>query len=604
MKHLKTTLAVFACVLSVTAAAQVRNLFFNSYDDIVRMDFTIVPPELIPTGVGNGFESIAHAEDAGGNILFFANSNGIYRGNGTLMFGSAGILINPSSTEVAVCPVPGQSQKYYVIYNSEVCSPLYYSIVDLSLMGGAGDVTALNTQIAAGSYSEGMEVIKRPCSEDLALLVYECDAGIKRFDILANGITNETLLAALPIPPPVNPQSSIYQGRGELDYHNGRLGLAFTFTPSVYFADFDPFTFTLSNGNLVNFTPAGNSGMYGLEFSPDGSKAYVSHWYQNFTDNLFQYDFSTGNITGFHLYSNAGDPFYPETGPGQIELGSDGNLYVIMDGGDEIVRIKNAGSPNPQITYIPAGTTLAMGISDPVQSEIFEAPAGHTIILCQGDTAELFAPAIPNSTFLWSTGATDFSISVTEPGTYWVQVSGACEVTDTFHVYDTNFDLGPEQSFCEGDSLLIGAEIPGADYLWSTDETTSHIYLSGGGSYWLEISVPQCQSTISDTVLVKIKGSPAELEMPNVFTPNGDQINDRYIPVTAPLTDRFRLYIYDRWGVKIAETEDYMLGWDGKNGAGDTFPDGVYYWIVEQVSECDDKKVTQHGFFHILATGQ
>jgi gliding motility-associated-like protein len=52
---------------------------------------------------------------------------------------------------------------------------------------------------------------------------------------------------------------------------------------------------------------------------------------------------------------------------------------------------------------------------------------------------------------------------------------------------------------------------------------------------------------------------------PNAFTPNGDGINDVFIPVgTGIEPDSYEMWIFDRWGNLLFYTDDLAKGWDGK----------------------------------------
>ena len=67
------------------------------------------------------------------------------------------------------------------------------------------------------------------------------------------------------------------------------------------------------------------------------------------------------------------------------------------------------------------------------------------------------------------------------------------------------------------------------------------------------------------------------LEMPNAFSPNGDGINDYFIPITYPynLTSA-TLSIYNTWGKLVYSTDDLLSGWNGSN-----LPNGTYYYSVQ-----------------------
>jgi gliding motility-associated-like protein len=74
------------------------------------------------------------------------------------------------------------------------------------------------------------------------------------------------------------------------------------------------------------------------------------------------------------------------------------------------------------------------------------------------------------------------------------------------------------------------------------------------------------------------------LEMPNVFTPNGDGKNDEFQPVQCPrFVKSAELIIVNRWGAKVYQSNsaDVSLKWNGKNNKGQELPGGVYYYQVQ-----------------------
>jgi gliding motility-associated-like protein len=75
---------------------------------------------------------------------------------------------------------------------------------------------------------------------------------------------------------------------------------------------------------------------------------------------------------------------------------------------------------------------------------------------------------------------------------------------------------------------------------------------------------------------------PSKLEVPNVFTPNGDGSNDVFFFKTANLIE-ITAIIFDRWGNKVYETDSSTdnVGWDGKNLLGKDCAPGVYFYIVK-----------------------
>jgi gliding motility-associated-like protein len=69
-------------------------------------------------------------------------------------------------------------------------------------------------------------------------------------------------------------------------------------------------------------------------------------------------------------------------------------------------------------------------------------------------------------------------------------------------------------------------------------------------------------------------------ELPNVFTPNGDNVNDVYNALPYRYIKSVDMKIYDRWGVLLYQTADPHIHWDGKAlQSGKLCSDGVYYYI-------------------------
>jgi gliding motility-associated-like protein len=87
-----------------------------------------------------------------------------------------------------------------------------------------------------------------------------------------------------------------------------------------------------------------------------------------------------------------------------------------------------------------------------------------------------------------------------------------------------------------------------------------------------------CQSSATKTIVVDI---PSKLEVPNVFTPNGDGSNDLFFVRSANLTE-ITAMIFDRWGHKIYELTSSTgnIAWDGKNQLGKDVPEGTYFYII------------------------
>jgi gliding motility-associated-like protein len=189
----------------------------------------------------------------------------------------------------------------------------------------------------------------------------------------------------------------------------------------------------------------------------------------------------------------------------------------------------------------------------------------------------------PIYSYKWSTGQTSSSISIIQSGTYWVSVINSqynkCDVKDTINVRiipTPIFSLPPNITMCSHDSInlyVAQPEIYLYDFLWSDGNTSANYILEGlaPGTYHIRVKVIGCD-TLTDSTIVLVQD--CQIEIPNVITPNGDGINDHFYITNIEFYPNSEIKIYNRWGKKIYESENYQGDWDGDNHS-----DGTYFYI-------------------------
>ncbi|MCH8317956.1 MAG: gliding motility-associated C-terminal domain-containing protein [Bacteroidetes bacterium] len=126
----------------------------------------------------------------------------------------------------------------------------------------------------------------------------------------------------------------------------------------------------------------------------------------------------------------------------------------------------------------------------------------------------------------------------------------------------------------------------------STAEFPTYIYPNTGTYIVRLVANPGSVCTDTGYITINIKDC-GIIYIPNAFSPNKDGDND-ILFVRASGIKNIKLFIYNRWGEKVFETEHISNGWDGTYRGGKPLNTGVFAWYAE-VEFNDDKKVYRKG---------
>lgn len=208
---------------------------------------------------------------------------------------------------------------------------------------------------------------------------------------------------------------------------------------------------------------------------------------------------------------------------------------------------------------------------------------------CDRDTLALTASLL-NSTYQWSTGSTDSTIYVLESGSYWVIATNDC-----FSIFDEievdfkplpYFELPNDTTLCYSENLII--DINSVQYAgtWWNTSYTSPITVEEEGQYIATAMYQNC--FYRDTINVAFEDCEMSLNIPNVFTPNGDGINDLFVLEGANVNS-INVQILNRWGQVVFESNDMNISWDGKTRDNRTCPAGTYFYVIMVKNETRSK---------------
>jgi gliding motility-associated-like protein len=314
--------------------------------------------------------------------------------------------------------------------------------------------------------------------------------------------------------------------------------------------------------------PTANASFMDLSTIADGTQA------------LFVYNWDFGDpSSGAANYSTLTNPShtYNTTGPYSV------NLQVTSGAGcvDDTTIILNTIHPEPIGSFLTDKPETCLGQSIRFTDNT-NAMGGVTTQwnwdLGDGSTSTL-------STFNYTYSA---------PGTYIVSLytynNFGCRSTTysssvTIHPYPT-VDAGPDRLVLEGGQIVLQPVVSGSNlsYLWTPNQYfgSSNTLLSptvlgvADITYTLTVTgIGGCAT--SDQVFVKVLKYP---EIPNVFSPNGDGINDKWVIKYLESYPGCTVDVFNRYGQLIYHSVGYDNPWDGTY-KGSSVPTGTYYYIVD-----------------------
>lgn len=160
---------------------------------------------------------------------------------------------------------------------------------------------------------------------------------------------------------------------------------------------------------------------------------------------------------------------------------------------------------------------------------------------------------------------------------------------ESIHV-DADFEIDPGQGEAPLEVFITDNSVRAHSYRWEFGDDSvsyladpvSHTYYKPG-TYTLSLFIESDQFC-SDSLSHKIIVEPSSLNIPNVFTPDGDGINDFFLVDNKSLRSIFvqvfsrngqRVYVFEGYGDALKDWQ----GWDGTIGSSRASP-GVYYYII------------------------
>lgn len=418
----------------VKGQGEANNWYFG---ENAGLTFNGGAPAALIDGNLNTIEGCATISDAAGNLKFYTDGRTVYNRNHMTMPNGSGLQGNSSSSQSGlIVPHPGNPDLYYIFTLQSLAAPggLRYSVVDITLDGGLGDVTAEKNVLLHDPTSEKITAVSHENGTDVWVISHKYNSDeFEVYLITATGINTTPVTSAVGFNLTVLTDTI---GCMKASPDGTKIGVVYSDSEVLELLEFDPATGIISNPISINSFGTNASGfaseIYGIEFSPRSTYMYVTES----VDGVYQFDVT--NYSGAAI--NASKTFLGKvsstssTGANRaLQLASDGRIYMAVDGATSLAAIDNPDNTPVPASFIPNAVSLNGRISrsglPPFIQSYFDI--GFLVEqVCEGDTTQFTANlSQPYTSILWDFG--DGSTSTGENPGHIYAAAGSYDVVLT-----------------------------------------------------------------------------------------------------------------------------------------------------------------------------
>ena len=540
MKHI-VSITLFL-VITIISYSQSENQIWQLSEGI-EMDLNSFPPSLTKQ---NNFRqtyldrinfpvvAVATISDSSGNLLFYSDGYTAFNNNHEVMEHGRNLQADLQIEQsVLIVPKPRDNNKFYLFTsgkspasifaqpNVDFASVLTYSIVDMSLNDGKGDIIEhqKNQRIQIG-ITHGLAAAKGNCENVWLIVKSFCDITV--YEITADGI-REAGVSTSSLCSGVFSTSTL-----KISPDNSKICVVNNIFHLVLKDFIELFDFNNNTGEvkpLVALKTSINEDYYaGISFSPKGNYLYA-YFFNSLTSNtLVRYDLSSNDPN--QIIASGWIIARPQTYIRDLQIG-----------GDNVIYAQNR-------SYLGAITN-----PDQISSKYIDSLVDY-----------------PDEERVRS----NFQNLVVVP--------------TKSKLLDTNLP-SLDTSFCSGESVLIDLNSYSEfDITWQDGSQSSQYSIDEAGTYSVLIEDQGCAVSDTFLVEEK-ENCECNLFIPNAFSPNEDGINDVFQISSNCEVSNFSLSVYSNWGELLFESSSISTSWDGSMGKRKLQPGVYVYQISYNLND-------------------
>ncbi len=289
-----------------------------------------------------------------------------------------------------------------------------------------------------------------------------------------------------------------------------------------------------------------------------------------------------------------------------------GTSCLWNDGSIQPVRVV---SPTVSSVFTVIGTS-PNGCTDTETGSVTVIPALEVSIsgtsdFCEGTSTILSVSGnLPEMTFTWTpSGNTGQVFVVNDSNAGWIFVEGSyngClsgrDSVLTMTLPNPQIIVPNNFQVCPGEPVVasVSSDLPNSTFVWNPGNLTGSVntlYSNETTTYYVYAQNGSCISE-TDSFVVDLSLA-CFVEVPNVFTPNGDHINDYFSLVSYAGISSLEIDIANRWGNLVRSFSKPDFKWDGKDTAGKEMAEGVYFYRMKVVLSSGEE-LEKQGFIEVF----
>ena len=328
------------------------------------LDFSTNPPNAIKGSLSTD-EGSASISDSNGVLQFYTDGSTVYDRTGAIMNNGVGLLGDSSSAQSAIIvPKPKDPNIYYVFTvgnqtgSGTSGNGVMYSIVDMSLNVGFGAVTSKNINLNSSENAREKITSVRGDACNTFWVITSDRNNFYAYLIDENGVQNSAITSIH--------NNNLDNLRGYLKISpDGTTLVNASASSGTYIFDFNAATGQIANGGRINGI---TNGGYGVEFSRNGKKLYISTGtYSQINNNGVRNQPQFASVTQFSLESknitdinNSANLIYStnEGYRGALQLASNGKIYYARSRTNFLGLINAPEKEAANINFVLDGLSL------------------------------------------------------------------------------------------------------------------------------------------------------------------------------------------------------------------------------------------------------